>query len=361
MLSKLRQQIFTDRSILVGLILIIIGLSLILLNVTNVLPSTVARDIGIAALMAGFVSVLFDWMTRNSFADMVRDIVSTEISSLEDSVFGKSIDDDALLEFWRPFIEEDTVIVVPQDESGTEPTLRSTDIVGASIIQQGLFNLYSRSVRSGTFKARLGFVNKNKKVTKGTFPFKDENLVVIGMQNPLSNYIMAQLKGIDQDKGNVTDGYVFAINEEEAERYQPGPFVVSVPRSQAGIQDRARGNIKETYSRRLADHSDSITDDYCLLVYGETIDLSETAPAQEKSFLIIAGNSRYSTNYTARFLLKDDEWAKSVSRLRPPVEMLIRIRREDVKEPEIQLWHSPRPVIHQPNSTDQADDSSKPG
>lgn len=354
MMSGLYRRLFSSRSFQIAATFTAVGFLLLWFADTQLVASRFAgvaellRGLAIAILTSGIVGFTFEFFTRISFSEMIKNIVSEEVERLEHRLLGKSVEESALTTFWRPFITEECVVVIAQDEQGTEPTVRSADLLTALTIQQKLFDFFTKNIRDDDFRVRIGTVSKYKKIEKDNLPFSHANLILVGAPgaNPLSNYIMAFLKDLDQTTGKVKDGYVFGIEEEKKDEYLPSPFIVPVPSDQAGLQDLVNGNVKSVYQRYLSKQIGSITEDSCLLFYGKIGLLSEPI-SEEIHVLIIAGHSRYSTEYGAQFVLNNEDWAKSVLDAKTSVETLIKIKTSLGTEPEIWTVHPPRPVLRQ--------------
>jgi hypothetical protein len=352
MLYKLRRQLFASRSTQIAVFTIALGFLTLWLADTQLTPNfpelaELLRGLAIAILTSGFVGFTFEYLTRISYAEMIKDIVANELEQLEDKLLGAPSQDNSLNAFWRVFTSEPTTIIIAQDQSGGESTVRSSDMVTAYTVYQGLVNLFSKSIREGDFSVQLDVVDKFSNIRGNSFPFPDKNLIVIGAPgaNPVANYLMAYSKGIDPEKGEISDGYVFGVNEHNVDKYLPSPFVIPVPHGEEGIQDLTGGNANAIYKRRISKQVDAIDLDSCLLIYGKVNNLGEPI-TKENHYLIIAGHSRFSTQKGAEFVVANEEWAESVLQAKTDVETLINIRTVGIGGiPDIRLKHTPRKVV----------------
>src|SRR5215207_3588523 len=82
-LRKSERQVSTSKTMIAALLLLLIGLSSIFFVNTNSDETLhhIVRDLGIAALISGFLGVAYDSLIRGAFSSYIRDEIETIIDN----------------------------------------------------------------------------------------------------------------------------------------------------------------------------------------------------------------------------------------------------------------------------------------
>jgi hypothetical protein len=268
--------------------------------------SKIIESIALAFLTSGVVSFIFEYMTEKEFSDVVQEVVREEIANSQKNCEKVGPENEELYNFWKPFLQEDSVIVLSEDRSGTEPTVRATDLETALLLYQKLMDFYS--VQGQTKKVKIDFVSKNRQIF-GTLPFSS-NLIVIAAPgaNPVATTIMNKLKSLHQPDQAIQNGYVFVV-EKENPSYLENAYILSDSADKTGIRDIQKGKIVDYFPRDISDKADATCLDCCLIVRGEILE----EKGQTRQVLIIGGHSRYATRDGVQYILSNNDWAKQVN------------------------------------------------
>jgi hypothetical protein len=302
------KKILTLKSIAIsGIAVGISGLIFGLLFVLNLMTwNEFWSSIALAILTSAVINIIFAISTQKEFSDLVQNIVHDELEKANLNENKPGIENEELFTFWRPFTQQETAIVVTEDTSGSDPTIRATDLETSLGLYLGLLDKYITKNDRG--KIKIEYIIKNIS-TLDSLPF-DKNLIVISAPgaNPLATKIMDDLKGIHGNANNIKNGYIFAVDNATS-KYLDCRYIKHVTPHEVGIIDIQKGLSVQTFPRRDVEKADAASQDCCLVVRGEITEKNHK-PTQ---VLIVAGHSRYATKEGIDFILSNNEWAGEVN------------------------------------------------
>jgi hypothetical protein len=248
-----------------------------------------------------------------------------ELQSGED---GKQSQDKELKRFWEPFVSEGAKFFVSHDAPDDVPDRK---VKVTALTMQAVFNMYrllveqfADSLEGGRVQLEVGGVLKHDTKLERLAASSHPHLIVIGApgSHPLSNYLMAQFKGIPPDNSLVRQGYVFRVSGQ----YLGSPFIVSdkmlkcysseeqAAMQEIGIYDLKPGHPPRFFPRTFAQHSVPGNDDQdCAIIMTGWASL----PGENRirRVVIIAGHSGHSTLSGTALVATNEEWAQQVNAL----------------------------------------------
>lgn len=272
--------------------------------------SEVFRGFAIALLTSGVVGFVFEYLTRKEFTAVIEMTVHKEIQGLEYRLMGRPEEKLSLFSFWRPFMSEGTSIIIAQDESGVEPIVRASDISAAFSLYKGLMETFSMPEDRG--KIEIDYVSKTR-LLADICSF-NRHLIIIGAPggNPLATFALHRLHGVPSNVKRIKNGYIFAVDLSQPQRYLESPYIVPCGESQPGIWEIRNGKVVNRFDRYASSHPDGMGCDSCLIDYG----MVPCDDGQTLYVLIIAGHSRFSSMDGVSFVLTDDNWGEMISKFR---------------------------------------------
>ena len=234
-----------------------------------------------------------------------------------------------LIRFWEPFVGEGTGFFVSHDAPADAPDRK---MKVTAITMQAVFNLYRLLVEQfsdlfGDGHNRLGVrgvLKHDTKLERLVVP-SQPHLIVLGApgSHPLSNYLMAQFKGIPPNDSIVRQGYIFRVSGQ----YLGSPFVVSdaglkrysseeqAAMQEIGIYDLKPGQPPRFFPRTYGQLEVPSDDDKdCAMIISGWASL----PGENRirRVVIVAGHSALSTLSGTAFVATNEEWAQQVNVLR---------------------------------------------
>lgn len=298
----------------------------------------IIQSLAFAFLTSGVVSFVFEYFTRREFAELVQEIVREETTALQRSELGME-KNQALISFWKPFVEEGTVIVIAEDvQTANEPTIRSSDLETALKLYQGLLSRYT--LPRFTAKIKLDFIPKHRPLQ--TLPFK-QNLIVVAAPgaNPLAMTILNAVRNLPPEAETIQNGFVFAVEQTNPPKYLQNPYILPSADGFVGILEKQNGKIIRRYERYIPDRPDASSQDCCLIVKGQI-----PAPTGELiHVLLIAGHSRYATNDAVEYVLTHPEWAEHCRKASAPnLEAILVMSGPLSQKRQVTLAQPPRPI-----------------
>lgn len=245
-----------------------------------------------------------------------------QLRELRSSGDGRLSQDTALKRFWEPFVMEGAQIIVTQD--APDDTVDTQNTV-YTLTMQAVFNMYRLLIeqfKESDIQLEIGGVSKRdtqlERLTISDYP----HLIVIdapGAQ-PLSNYLLAQFKGIEPYNGMVEQGLIFRVTGD----YLGSPFIVSnkgitryPQKMQEAMKDRGIYDLKpdgtvEFFPRTFVQYDKpSEKDNDCALIVTGWASLP--GESRIRRVVVIGGHSRHSTLFGTAFVTTNEEWAQQVN------------------------------------------------
>jgi hypothetical protein len=234
-----------------------------------------------------------------------------------------------LKRFWEPFVCEGVELfvpfILPEDAAKTKITVLALEMQAVFNMYRLLLELFANTYAVNQIRLQVSGVMRQTE-TKGLTTAARPHLIVIGAPgaNPLSNYLLAQFKGISaQDNFQaVGRGYVFRVEGD----YLGSPFIVSdealnlagdkQPASmpEVGIYD-LRADKKPGFYPRTFQRYDvpSPSDQDCALIVTGWASLP--GENRVRRVVVIAGHSRHSTLSATAFAVTNEAWAAQINGL----------------------------------------------
>ncbi len=231
-----------------------------------------------------------------------------------------------LKRFWEPFVSEGARFYIPYEAPDSAPSTR----MKANILAvQAAFNMYRLLIElfADTHDVRQiqleisGVLKRDTSLTQLTasnYP----HLIILGAPgaHPLSNYIMAQFKGIPPYDSTLHQGYIFRVSGA----YQRSPFIVAddglkryAAEEQAAIQKLGIYDLQSNSPPRFFPRTFEQYDipgyndhDCALVVTGWTFLPGEN---RVRRVVNIAGHSRHSTLFGSAFVVTNEAWAQKIN------------------------------------------------
>ncbi|MEW5960946.1 MAG: hypothetical protein AB1801_24735, partial [Chloroflexota bacterium] len=231
-----------------------------------------------------------------------------------------------LKRFWEPFAREGAELVVsyilPENAPKTRVTVLALEMQAVFNMHRLLLELFADTYPASQIRLEVSGVMRQSEI-KGLATVTHPHLIVIGAPgaNPLSNYLLAQFKGISA-KDNfqaVERGYVFRVEGD----YLGSPFIVSDEALKlAGAKQPAsmpevgiynlRGGKKPGFYPRTFQRYDvpSPSDQDCALIVTGWASLP--GENRVRRVVVIAGHSRHSTLSATAFVVTNEAWAQQI-------------------------------------------------
>lgn len=269
--------------------------------------SGVFTSVATALLTSGVVGFVFEYLTRKEFTAVIESTIANEVRRLDYLLLGGKEQKSPLFSFWRPFVSESTSIMIAQDESGVEPIVRVADISAAFSVYKELEQKFVMPEDHG--KLEIDYVSKY--TDEKDLCTYNRHLIIIGAPgaNPLAVCCLNQLHGNTTGK-KIRNGYIFAVNNEQQQKYLQNPYIIPCGRYNPGIWEMKDGEPGKRFERFSSSHSDGIGHDSCLIEYG----MLTCDNGQKIYILLIAGHSRFSCMDGINFILNNEEWAEQISK-----------------------------------------------
>lgn len=254
----------------------------------------------------------------------------TRLRELLTGAPGKRPENVELKRFWEPFLCEGAKFFVSHTAPGDAPDRK---IKVTALTMQGVINMYRLlteqffdSFENGRIRLDVGGVLKSDTKLERLVASDYPHLIVIGApgSHPLSNYLMAQFKGIPPYGKDtlVRQGYVFRVSGD----YQGSPFIVSdeglkrYPESERaamqelGIYDLKPNHTPRYFPRTFGQYDvPGHKDEDCAIILTGWVSL----PGENRirRVVLIAGHSAHSTLFGTAFVATNEDWARQVNAL----------------------------------------------
>lgn len=254
--------------------------------------------------------------------------VENQFRELRSSGDGRLSQNTALKQFWEPFVMEGAQIIVSQ--YAPDETIETQNKVN-TLTMQAVFNMHHLLIEQfadthnvSDVQLALGGVSKSDTYLERLTTSDHPHLIVIGAPGaqPLSNYLLAQFKGIEPYESMVEQGLVFRVTGD----YLGSPFIVSdemitrYPQAiqevvnERGIYDLKPDGTVEFFPRTFVQFDKPTGEDKdCALI--ATGWASLPGESRIRRVVVIGGHSRHSTLFGTAFVTTNEEWAQQVNLL----------------------------------------------
>lgn len=302
--------------------------------------SDILQSVAAALLTSGVVGFVFDYQTRKEFAALLASTIQDELLNFERRFLNKPDGAEMLHSFWESMMKDGLAIMIPEDETGVESTVRTADISGAIILYKGLIQGFGWQVDDP--KINIEFVPKNKRYPD--FRSFERNLVVIGAPgaNPLSHTALDIFYRLQPDATEIRNGYVFSVDNSRPQKYLENLHIVSSGENNPAILEIKDGKVVNQFERYESKHVDGISTDSCLLVYGGI----SSREGRVIQVLVIAGHSRFSVIDGIEFVLSSEKWASRLAKLKGNTTATVLTTSKSITHGRVVNIAQPPHIIH---------------
>jgi hypothetical protein len=251
----------------------------------------------------------------------------TEFRTLRSGQLEKLPQNTELKRFWEPFVNEGAKFYIPQATSGHTS---DTQVSVLMLTIQALFNMnrllieqFVGSLGVSGIRMEIAGVSRSDTKLERLSASSHPHMIVIGAPgaNPLSNYLMAQSKGITSNNDAIVrHGYIFRISGD----YLGSPFVISdaelgrysseeqAAMQRQGIYDLTPDQLPCCFPRTFPQYDvPGPQDGDCAIILTGWASL----PGENRirRTVVVAGHSRHSTALGTTFIATSEEWARQVN------------------------------------------------